>query len=87
MPKVYSSRELHSMITRATLLLAIIWTLSGCWNQGNKQLNLGSVSIGQQMMDLKSALEAGAMSQTEYDETKQTLLSIAAVCEPTDEDD
>jgi len=50
-------------------------------------MSLGSVSIGQQMIDLKSALEAGAMSQIEYDETKQTLLSINTLCKAAGEDD
>ena len=39
------------------------------------------------MIDLKKALEDGAMSQTEYDETKATLLLLNAGCgnvEPED---
>ena len=72
---------------KTALLIAIISMLSGCWNQGNKDISFGSVSIGQQMIDLQSALEAGAMSQTEYDQTKQTLLSINTVCEAALEED
>jgi hypothetical protein len=60
--------------------------LSGCWNQGNTHMSLGTVSIGQQMIDLQSALEAGAMSQSEYDQTKQTLLSINSACKATPEE-
>ena len=72
---------------RTALLIALIGMLSGCWNQGNKHISLGSVSIGQQMIDLQSALEAGAMTQAEYDQTKQTLLSINTVCEAALEED
>jgi hypothetical protein len=75
------------MATRTTLLVGAILILSGCWNGGNTQISLGSVSIGQQMMDLKVALEAGAMSQAEYDETRATLLSITSICQATDEEE
>lgn len=75
------------MRTRTALLVAVTCMLSGCWNQGNTHMSLGSVSIGQQMIDLKSALEADAMSQIEYDETKQTLLSINTLCKAAGEDD
>lgn len=75
------------MRTRTALLVAVTCMLSGCWNRGDTHMSLGSVSIGQQMIDLKSALEAGAMSQIEYDETKQTLLSINTLCKAAGEDD
>ena len=75
------------MKAKTMLLAGVLCMLSGCWNGGNAHISLGSVSIGQQMMDLKTALESGAMSQAEYDETKRTLLSINAVCKTTDEDD
>jgi hypothetical protein len=71
---------------RTALLITFICMLSGCWNQGNTHISLGTVSIGQQMIDLQSALEAGAMSQSEYDQTKQTLLSINSACKATPEE-
>ncbi len=72
---------------RTALLIVLISMHWGCWNKGNEHINLGSVSIGQQMIDLQSALEAGAMTQAEYDQTKQTLLSINTVCEAAREED
>ncbi|MCZ6709198.1 MAG: hypothetical protein O7B25_02420 [Gammaproteobacteria bacterium] len=75
------------MTTKTALLISVICMLSGCWNQGNTHISLGSVSIGQQMIDLKSALEAGAMSQTEYDQTRATLLSMNTVCDAALEED
>ncbi len=67
-------------MTRAILLVATICALTGCWNGGNFKIDLGHVSVGQQMIDLKKALEDGAMSQAEYDETKATLLLLNSGC-------
>jgi hypothetical protein len=51
------------------------------------QVRLGDVSVGQQLIDLKLALDRNALSQDEYVETKKTLLSLNALCENTTEDD
>jgi len=61
--------------------------LTGCWNGGNTHVSLGDVSLGQQLLDLKSALDGGAISQQEFDETKQTLLALNSLCENTEEED
>jgi hypothetical protein len=74
------------MITRAACALATVLLLSGCWNGGNHHISLGSVSIGQQLIDLKTALEVDAIDQQEYEATKQTLLALNSVCEATSED-
>lgn len=65
---------------KTLLLVLTTLTLSACWNGGSSRLYLGDVSIGQQMIDLKTALESGALSQAEYDSTKQTLLSLTTMC-------
>ena len=75
------------MVFKPLIAATVLLTLAGCWNGGNAHIRLGDVSLGQQMIDLKTALEAGAMTQAEYDETKQTLLSINEVCRNTEEDE
>lgn len=75
-------------MTRKTLLIAITLLFgAGCWNGQNTSINLGDVSIGQQLIDLKRALDEGAMTQDEYDQTKQTLLRLNNVCESTNDDE
>jgi hypothetical protein len=58
---------------RSSLLLAVA-LLAGCWNGGNTNLDLGSVSLGQQLMDLKAARDAGAIDHAEYEATRGALL-------------
>jgi len=75
-------------MNRKVLLVAIIVLFSaGCWNGENTSINLGTVSIGQQLIDLKRALDEGAMTQEEYDQTKQTLLKLNSVCQNTDQEE
>ena len=38
---------------------------TGCWNSENHVIKLGDVSIGQELIDLERAHEAGAMTDTE----------------------
>jgi hypothetical protein len=71
---------------RSLYLLAVVALLAGCWNGGNAHVRLGDVSLGQQFIDLKRALDAGALTTSEYDETKTRLLSLAALCETTRQD-
>ena len=74
--------KLRTIVFTTTMLL-----LAGCWNGGNTAISLGDVSLGQQLIDLKRALEEDAISQEEYEETKQTLLLLNSLCENTDEDE
>ena len=66
-----------------TVSLATI-ALGGCWNGENVQISLGDVSLGQQLLDLKSALDSSAMTETEYATTKETLLALNSLCESTE---
>lgn len=75
-------------------LLALLLTtlgLSGCGNQDTETtLDLGSVSIGAQLIDLKKARDAGAISGQEYRALKAdmlTLLNNAAALNGDDDDD
>lgn len=54
---------------------------AGCWNGGNNSVHLGNVSIGQQMIDLKAALEQQAITQEEYDRLKNALMVLDQACE------
>lgn len=54
--------------------------LAGCYNGDVNNIRLGDVSLGQQLIDLKSALDGGAMSQTEYDAAKASLLALSTAC-------
>ena len=43
-------------VLSGTLFLTVILVLSGCWN-GNTAINFGDHSLGDQLIDLKKALE------------------------------
>jgi hypothetical protein len=75
------------MTIRILAVIISVFFFAGCWNGRNTQVHLGDVSIGQQLIDLKLALDRNALSQDEYVETKKTLLSLNALCENTTEDD
>ena len=68
------------------LFLILCLAVTGCWNGENVHVRLGDVSIGRQLIDLKTALEAGAMTKPEYDKIRMVLLSLGQVCENADDD-
>ncbi len=76
----------RTTVSKVTLLACITLGLSGCWNGGNNHVNLGDVSIGQQLIDLKKALELQAITPTEYNDTKAKLLSLGSLCTTTNDD-
>ena len=71
-------------------LTAIVASLalaaSSCGNV-NKGIELGDVSLGQQLIDLKRALDQEALSSDEYDQAKAMLLSTANICGESDDDE
>ena len=67
-------------------LLGVLLFMAGCWNGGNTAVSWGDVSVGQQLIDLKLALDADALTEAEYEQTKAALLSIPAICEGTADD-
>ena len=71
---------------RTVMLSLVILTSTGCWNSEVDTLHLGDVSLGQQLIDLKRALDEEALTQTEYDTARAQLLSSADLC-ASDEDD
>lgn len=61
--------------------LAAITLLSGCAGAAFNRVSLTAnrhITIGQELMDLKTAHEKGIISDTEYMETKKQILNFAA---------
>ena len=63
--------------SRGLLLLCLLVGLGGCFNEGKQVIDLGSVSLGQQLLDLKAARDAGAISDAEYAKAKDSFLELA----------
>jgi len=75
------------MISRWLAILGVV-VLAGCWNSDNaRNIELGDVSIGQQMIDLKRALDENAISADEYAELKGALMSLQSACQNENGDD
>lgn len=72
------------MIYKLLIVSLATIALTGCWNGENVHISLGDVSLGQQLLDLKSALDNDAITEAEYDTTKETLLALNALCENTE---
>jgi hypothetical protein len=64
-----------------SVLLLLILLMSACIQENNpRTVSLGDVSIGQQLLDLKSALDAKAISEEEYKAVKEDLIASAKFC-------
>ena len=60
------------------IVLAVPLGLAACGGGGAKSktaVTNTTVSKGQQLIDLKSALDAGAISQEEYEQQRQSILN------------
>jgi hypothetical protein len=62
--------------------VAVVMTLlaGGCWNGGNHSYHLGDVSLGQQLIDLKAALDQGAVDPEEYARMKEAITALSTGC-------
>jgi hypothetical protein len=60
--------------TSALLVLVCILGLAGCYAQDNA-VDLGNVSIGQQLIDLQRAKESEAISEAEYSRLREMILA------------
>lgn len=58
----------------ALVLLTVL--VAACGND-HRNIHLGDVSLGQQLIDLKAAHEAGAIDEAEYEEARSRLLAAA----------
>jgi len=74
--------------SKVCLAAILCISLTGCWNGENVHVDMGTVSIGQQLLDLKAAADAGAMTQEEYQATREKILSLVHGCgEQSDQDE
>jgi hypothetical protein len=67
-------------VAKMLWILAVALLLGGCWNGGNQNIRLGDVSLGQQLIDLKTALDQGAVTESEYQQLRTSLISLHAGC-------
>ena len=58
----------------ATVLLPAVLLLNGCIAIGNRDAQQGHGTLGQQLIDLQKARDAGALSESEYQTQKARLL-------------
>lgn len=71
---------LHARLFAA---VALTFMLSGCFNDYESELvNEVHVSLGEQLLDLKKAQDAGVISEDEFSVAKDKLLASAAMCAP-----
>ncbi len=76
--------EFIRRVTAVAAGAAILILLSACWNQEDvRNTDLGEVSIGQQLIDLKRASETGAMSPQEYEWARIRILELLGDDLPT----
>lgn len=59
---------LHTFVAVALVLGA------ACRSSSNTTVTPGSASVGQQLIDLKRALDTGAISQKEYESMRKALV-------------
>jgi hypothetical protein len=71
---------------RHVILAACLALLAGCFNGGNSNVRLGDVSLGQQLIDLKRALEEEALTADEYERAKGQLMASMNLCEKSEDD-
>lgn len=73
---------------KISLILLLSLGLSACFNQNEEaSVVLGNVSLGDQLIDLKKAHDAGAINSTEYRRMRQGLIELVADRDADDEDD
>ena len=73
-------------LTRLFAIALVLVGLSGCWNGDVSNIRLANISLGQQLIDLKRALEEDAISEAEYASSREKLISLYAICEQDEEE-
>ena len=62
---------------KPSLILLASLTVGGCFNDNEeRRLMLGDVSLGDQLIDLKKAHEAGALSDKEYQKLRRAFIAL-----------
>lgn len=77
-----TNRHQQPRLALAGVLAAALLIATGCGvNNAESELHLGSVSIGQQLMDLQAAHKAGALSADELSAARSALLGALEFAE------
>ena len=72
-----SMRNRHAVLPAITLVLGLMSSLSGCGSSSQANVTVKgttTISTGQELLDLKRALDDGAISQRDYDKVRAILL-------------
>ena len=70
------------------LPIAVVLLLTSCIQENNpRNLRMGDVTLGQQLIDLKLALDAQAITESEYEQIKENLVNAASMCAAAEEED
>jgi hypothetical protein len=75
--EVKSMRIRHAVLPAIVLVLALMSSLSGCGSSSQANVTVKgttTISTGQELLDLKRALDDGAISQRDYDKVRAILL-------------
>jgi hypothetical protein len=75
-------------MSRWIILATFALALGGCFNGGNSATHyeLGDVSLGQQLIDLKAALDAKAIDREEYHTLRQRIMQIHTLAAGEDDE-
>lgn len=66
---------MHLRTLSIACVVAVMATLPGCRGGGAKvESEISTTTKGQQLLDLKKALDAGAMNEKEYEEQRKKIL-------------
>ena len=52
----------------------VLYGLAACGGGAEVRSEVSTATVGQQLMDLKKALESGAMTQQEYEQQRKKIL-------------
>lgn len=62
-------------VAKTLLLVGGLALVAGCSGGGaDSETNVKTTTQGQELLDLKAALDAGALTQKEYDEQREKIL-------------
>ena len=69
---------MKKLLIPTAIALSAMWLLTGCLALqvgGGDKKEMQKATIGQQLIDLKAAKDAGAITESEYQAKKATLLN------------
>jgi starvation-inducible outer membrane lipoprotein len=72
-----SRRRLMSISSKCLTAIALSLMLTACGSSPKLNTQVSTSTTGQQLIDLKSALDQGVITQSQYDRKKKEILSGA----------